>query len=205
MQLSSNSLTWLTLEPSLPSPDPAACPASFQGKAEPSLLRSPGLGYSISKFLRKHFLHLLSLFFKFNSRGLYNPATSSPWWHGAKLRSDCFANNTDLKLKLRWELYLVLSSVSLGNARAHPGTESEGLCLNYACNFLVLMCSKVHHPAKDEGLEDLKREGAGKEFGEVTAWFTANKVLPSHAVQELWCFFLLTTVSLLLCSLLHSV
>lgn len=40
----------------------------------------------------------------------------------------------------------MLSSVPFGNAKAHPGTESEALCLNDACNFLAFVCSKVHHP-----------------------------------------------------------
>ena len=38
---------------------------------------------------------------------------------------------------------------------------------------------KEYHTQKDEGLEDLEREGAEKEFGKITAWFTEKKALAS--------------------------
>lgn len=65
---------------------------------------------------------------------------------------------------------------------AHRGTESEGPCLNYVCNFLIIMYLKEHHVQKDEGLEDLGREGA-EEFGKMTAWFTEKKALTPQARQ----------------------
>lgn len=49
------------------------------------------------------------------------------------------------------------------------GTASEGLPLNYVCNFLIIRYPKEYQIQKDESSEDFGREGAGKEFGKITA------------------------------------
>ena len=53
------------------------------------------------------------------------------------------------------------------------------------------MYPKEYHIQKDDSLEDLRREGAEKEFGKITAWFTEKKALTSHAIQggDFWLFF----------------
>lgn len=83
---------------------------------------------------------------------------------------------------------------------AHRGTESEGLCLNYVCNFLIIMYPK-EYIQKDEGLEDLERKGA-EEFGKITAWKESTHITcNSRWFGDFFPFY--NKVSLLLCSLPH--